>query len=245
MLKLFVFLLLSTSLFTAPNLMAQRIVSLGPNMTEIVCELGLCENLVGVTSYCDYPEWVKNVPKVGGYIDPNLEVILGMNPDLVLALPEHQNAALKLKKLGLNVETIRNYDLADIYKSIETIGALTDHEEEATALIARLSARQTSLTRKRARPLRCLLTLGHEVGGDAIKEVFIVGNNGFLNELIYLAGGENVYQRDKPHYPKLTQESLIALDPDVIIDLVPLAELTPAEKEKDEGMARGFPSSSC
>lgn len=222
--------ILAVCLCYTSQLKAQRIVSLGPNITEIVCELELCDHLAGVTEFCHFPAYVERLPKVGGYIDPNLEVILGMKPDLILALPEHQNATVKLKKLGLRVETIRNWDIADIYQSIKKIGALTGKEESAGNLVDNLKARQAELTRERDRPPKCLMALGHEIGGDVIKEVYIVGNNGFLNELLTLAGGENVYKKDTPHYPKLSQEALIALDPDIIIDLVPQRNLSVEER---------------
>jgi iron complex transport system substrate-binding protein len=98
---------------------------------------------------------------------------------------------------------------------------LTDREQAARALLTKLQARRELLLRKREKPVKCLLVLGHEVSGEGIKEIFIVGRNGYLNELIELAGGENVFRQKNPHFPKISREGLIQLDPDVIIELVP------------------------
>ncbi len=208
---------------------AQRIVSLAPNLTEITCSLGLCDRLVGVTDFCLYPPEVQDLAKVGGYIDPNLEIIVAMKPDLVLALPEHQNTTLKLEKLGLRVETIRNWSIADIHESIRVVGQVTGREKEAATVLADLEIRRREATRKKAGNPKCLLVLGHEVTGGKIKEVYIVGTKGFLNEMLILAGGTNVYEAQEPHFPKLNQETLLQLDPDVIIELIPVEKPLPKD----------------
>ncbi len=208
-------------------LFGQKIVSLAPSLTEITCNLGLCDQLVGVTDYCLFPEEVKSVAKVGGYINPNIEIILSMRPDLVLALPEHQDTVLRLKRLGLKVATIRNWSVADIFQSIIEVGKLVDREQAAAALEARLRARMEELRRKRAHPPRCLFVLGHGGESPQIREVYVVGKNGFLNEIIELAGGVNAYPGERPHFPKLDREALLRLKPDIIIELVPQLELEP------------------
>ena len=207
----------------------QRVVSLAPNLTEIVCELGGYDQLVGVTDFCVHPESVKRKPKVGGYINPNLEIIVSLKPDIVLALPEHQDTASKLQRLGVRVETIRNWSLADIHNSIKTVGDLIGRAERAAAKLDELARLRDNLTRRRSDGPRCLLVLGHMVGDETIKEIYAVGNNGFLNEIIGLAGGVNVIEQKTPHYPRISQEALLQLDPDVIVDLAPVAELTPRE----------------
>lgn len=206
-------------------LFGQKIVSLAPSLTEITCDLGLCDHLVGVTEYCLFPEQVKALPKVGGYINPSIEVILTLQPDLVLALPEHQDTVLKLQRLGIRVETIRNWSIEDIFQSIATVGRHIGRERQAVALAARLTARMKGLSKERPEPPRCLLVLGHGMENSWIREVYIVGRNGFLNEIIELAGGINAYPSDRPHFPKLDQEALLRLEPDIIIELVPKNEL--------------------
>ena len=210
----------------------RRLVSLAPNLTEILFALELGERLVGVTDFCDYPPAAGDIPKVGGYIDPNLEIIAAMKPDLVLALPEHQASVARLEALGLKVATVKNWSLPDIHDSIETLGRLTGHLERAQELITALRQRQTQLQRHREPPIRCLLVLGHEVTGNAVKEVFIVGRNGYLNEVLELAGGMNVFEKSQPHFPKVSREGLIQLDPDVIVELVPYPDTQGGDDRK-------------
>lgn len=228
-LKIMCLIALTCLLASAP-LAAQRIVSLGPNLTEICCKLALCDHLVGVTQYCLYPPQVRDLPRVGGYIDPNLEVITAMQPDLVLALPEHQDTVAKLKRLGIEVVTLRNWSVADIYASIAKIGELTDRQAQAEQLIADMRTRQAKLTRSPAERPRVLMVLGHQASGGPVKEIFVVGQQGFLNELLTMAGGDNVYDQPQPHFPKLSQEDIIRLQPDHVILLIP-QNLTAAQRQ--------------
>ena len=223
---------ISCSVLFLPNLCAQRIVSLAPSLTEITCDLGLCDRLVGVTDFCTYPPQVRDIAKVGGYIDPNLEIVVAMKPDWVLALPEHQTAIAKLEHLGIRVETLRNWSIEDIHQTIGTLGRLLQREQEAQRLELALAARREKFLRKREKPPSCLLVLGHEAASETIKEVFVVGRNGFLNEILYLAGGMNAYPKETPYFPKLSQETLLELDPDVIIALVPVDNLAREEMAK-------------
>lgn len=217
----------------SPTLMAKdRLITLAPNLTELVCALGSCEDLVGVTEFCSFPQSVRSVAKVGGYMDPNPEIILAMKPTLILALPEHQDVTARLKRLGLRVETIRNWNVADIFASIQKAGALLNKKEQAAALTQRLKNDVKRLTRNREKPIRCLVTLGHDVSNGMVKDAYIVGRKGFLYELLQMAGGENVYQKDQPHFPKIGQETMIQLNPDVIIDLVP--QENPDQRELDK-----------
>ena len=207
-----------------------KIVSLAPTLTEIVCELGACERLVGVTDYCTHPPRVRTLPKVGGYINPNLETVLSLKPDLVLALPEHQDTAARLETLGVRVTTLRNWDLQDIFQSIEILGKLLATPEAAQRLSADLHKRQAALTRLRDTPPTCLLVLGHGVTDRLIKEVYVVGRNGFLNEMLQLAGGRNACTQSIPFFPKLGQEALLQIDPDVVIELVPEERVSETQK---------------
>ena len=211
-----------------------RIVSLAPSLTEIFCHLGLCDQLVGVTDSCLYPASVQTVPKVGSYMVPSLETIAAMKPDIILALPEHRDITSKLKRLGLRVEVVRNWSLADILASIQTIGHLMDREDEAELLATKLKNTPYKSYKTKGKRLRCLLTLGYSASGGSVNEVYAVGRNGFLNDILELAGGENAIRAETPHFPKLNQEALLALNPDVVIELVPLSEISEEERSEKE-----------
>ena len=239
MLILFLFVLAQASV--QKGLSQERIVSLAPSLTEIICLLDLCDALVGVTEFCIYPESVKKIPRVGGYIEPNLEVIVGMKPDLILALPEHQASVDKLKSLGLEVHTIRNYSLEDIYESVRRIGELTHRSSAAQAWISQTRAQVDRLTQSFEQRPRCLLVLGHEAGRASVREVYVVGRKGFLYQLLQLAGGENAYPKDTPHFPKVSQEVLLSLNPDVIVELVPLENLPDEDRRQIRRVWNGVP----
>jgi len=200
---------------------AQRIVSLAPSLTEICAAIGLRDQLVGRTSYCLYPEEVLDVPVIGGYLDPNLEQIVASRPDKVLALPEHRETTQRLRQLGLDVLVTKNWSIDDILNSITELGKVFGREGEAGRLRSRMEQRMAELKRVRLHSPRVLLTVGRDRSSASIREVYIVGKNGFLQELIEWAGARNVIDQSQPHFPKLSQEALFQLDPDVIIELVP------------------------
>jgi len=209
-----------------------RIISLAPSLTESVCALELCDRLVGVTSHCTFPPEVSKITKVGGYLQPNLEKILSLEPDLVLVLPEHRDSARRMAELGLKVETLKNYSIEDIRESLLEIGRLTGHLERAEKAVETLLARQFELTKNRQPPVRCLMVLGHGGGLTEIQDIYAVGKKGFLNELLELAGGENVVPQQQAYFPKLSREAMIALDPEVIIELIPEADFSQEQRKK-------------
>ncbi|MCB1042278.1 MAG: ABC transporter substrate-binding protein [Acidobacteria bacterium] len=198
---------------------AQDVVSLAPNLTEICCALGACDRLAGVTDYCTYPEQVKSLPHVGGYLDPNIEIIVSLNPRIILAVPEHQQITKRLQGLGFRVETIQNFTVADIHDSIMRVGEILGLEQAAAQLSASLKQQQTWVSPKV--PLRCLVSIGKETNSDGLRSVFAVARAGFLNELLEMAGGTNVLVQSTPYFTQLSQEAILGLDPDVIIELVP------------------------
>lgn len=215
------------------NLWAQRIIALAPSLTEAVCTLELCDQLVGVTSYCSYPPEVSEKTKIGGYLAPNLETILSLKPSLILALPEHRDVANRFSELGLRVATLKNYSVEDIHNSLLEIGRLANKQPVATNLVNNLKNRQSELVRNPKQRLKCLLVLGHDQTVKPITEVYAVGGQGFLNDLIHLAGLENVVTKKQPFFPKFTREGLMALNPDIIVELLPVDKLGEAlEKAK-------------
>nr|MBC8263760.1 ABC transporter substrate-binding protein [Anaerolineales bacterium] len=121
----------------------QRIVSLAPSNTEILFALGLGDKVVGVTDFCDYPEEAKSIEKVGG-MEHNLEKIVALNPDLVLAIggsPAQVEKATEMEKLGLAVLVLEPGDIEGIMANIELVGKATGAEKEASQLVAELRKR--------------------------------------------------------------------------------------------------------
>ena len=112
-----------------------RIISLAPNITEIIYAIDADEELVAVTDYCRYPEEAKKKVKIGGLLNPNIEMILRLKPTILFGVPAHAKLNQELQKFGLSITMIPNETISDVVSSIEKIGAETGHETEAKHLI--------------------------------------------------------------------------------------------------------------
>lgn len=192
-----------------------RVVSLAPNLTEIVFALGAGERLVGVTRYDDFPEEVKNIPRVGGFIDPSIEAIAALRPDLVLCVrsPGGRERLSVLPRLGIPVAVLPDGGLDDLYQNIRTLGELLSRRASSIVLDAMLRLR-VARVESRARghaPLRTLLVYGH-------RPLVVAGGASFPGELLRFAGGENVLSAEGPAFPAVPLEAIISFAPEVIID---------------------------
>ncbi len=186
-----------------------RIVSLSPAMTEILFALNARESLVGVTTFCDYPEQTKEIYKVGDFSNPSMERIVGLKPDLVIVnLPEQMRIKRQLDKLQIKVFVSSPLSLDDIYSEIVEIGKIANKESAAESLI--------SVMKMTLRPS----------GGDKKKRVYIelsprpivtIGAQTFLNELLEMAGGVNIFSDLNKDYPVVSQEEIIKRNPEIII----------------------------
>ncbi len=204
----------------------RRIVSLAPNVTEILFALGLDAEIAGVTRYCDFPEAALRKPRIGGLVDPNLELIKSMAPDLVIAFRGNPLRTIeRLRALGLPVFVLNiGRDLDSLFPLIDKLGRITRRDKEAAALAAALKASLDSVAGRladvAAEP-RVFLAL-HGQG------LWTCGRLSYLNDLIALSKGRNVagaVERDWLHYGL---EQLVHDDPEVIIVLA----RTPAEFER-------------
>jgi iron complex transport system substrate-binding protein len=193
----------------------RRIVSLAPNLTEMLFALGLGDRVAGVTDYCDWPPEVAAKPRVGGVINPSLETIVALRADLVLATADgnRPDDVNRLAALGVAVYTIDTRSIGDVLRSLVTVGELTGRAAQARELAAALERRRDAV---RAR-----------VAGLAPVSVFVAidrsplisaGDGTFVGEMLRVAGGRNI-ARDSPiKYPVFSIERLLAEDPEVILD---------------------------
>lgn len=202
----------------------ERVISLAPSLTSAVLELDAATTLVGVTDYCALPQQPSGIRRIGGYQDPNLELIVVLKPDLVIALPEHLGTIQKLKQLGLRTLTLANTNIADINTTMQTLGETLDRTAQVTAWRAKVDAVVQSLVPLATQP-RVLMVVSHEAKQQTINQVYVAGPSSFLNELLVLAGGTNAIQLKQPVYPKLTHEALLSVSPDRVINLVPHSTL--------------------
>jgi len=190
----------------------QRIVSLAPSNTEILFALGLGERVVGVTEYCNYPPEALEKEKVGGFSTVDLERVLALEPDLVLASTQTgEETVQKLEEMGIPVAVLDPDGLEGVLEDITLVGRLTGTDEQATALTGDLRARMDAV-RERTRGLERPAVF-YVVWHDPLMGA---GSGTFIADLIETAGGENV-ARDMEGYQTMSLEVLIERDPEVII----------------------------
>lgn len=207
--------------FAAGALAAQprRIVSTAPSITEVLYALGLGDRVAGVTTFCRYPPEAMKKPKIGTYLEPDLEMIASLSPDLVIIQnnPVHLGErleALKLKVLEVNYETP-----AAVYGAIRKIGDAAGVSSRAAELAERLQREMEAIRVRAARlPRRsAMFVVGRTP--QTLTGIIVVGRAPYLNELIATAGGANVFSKAQAPYPNVTLEEILSRNPEVIIDM--------------------------
>ncbi|HEX8476231.1 MAG TPA: ABC transporter substrate-binding protein [Pyrinomonadaceae bacterium] len=199
----------------------QRIISLSPSATEILYGVGAFGRVVAVSDYCDYPAEVKNLPRVGGWNNPNLEQIAALRPDLVVfAEAQSQFVKDKIEALGIRALSIPSNTLEDAFTSIEEIGRATKTEREAGRLLAETRAEIDDVrARTRDLPRRRVLCVVDRVPGT-LRDLYAATEGSFIAQLVDVAGGESIAPSATSGWGKITKEAVVALDPEVIIDMV-------------------------
>jgi len=192
----------------------RRIVSLAPNVTEILFSLGLDEEIAGVTDFCDYPEAASKKPRIGGYINPSLEKIVSVKPDLIFGIKEaiRMEAVQALADLGFPVYVVDPGGFDGVMKTIENIGEVVGRRNESVKIVKGMTAgkeRLVSLTRSLSRP-RVYFQLG---AGSMVT----VGRGSLADDLIRLAGGTNISGEESMSYPLYSIETILSKAPEIII----------------------------
>ena len=197
----------------------ERIVSLAPSNTEILFAIGVGDKVVGVTQYCDYPLEVVEKKEsgelavVGGFSDINVELVVSLNPDLVVAFGTLQMQAVQaLEDQGITVIVLNPSTLDDVLNDILLLGKATDAYQEAKQLVANLSARIDAVKSKVADAPK--VKVYYELWYDPLMSV---GPGTFIHNLIVAAGGENIFADAQTPYPVVSAEDVIARNPEVII----------------------------
>ncbi|HLW80412.1 MAG TPA: ABC transporter substrate-binding protein [Candidatus Acidoferrales bacterium] len=190
----------------------RRIVTLAPNLAEIVYALGAQDRLVGVSNFTDYPAEAKSKPSIGMPVNPSLEAIVGARPDLVLATAVNTwETVNSLARLGIAVYTTDPHTVAGMLRSITDIGDVIGASEQAQALVQKLQARLDSLKAKlaNASPVPALFVVwDHPLQS--------VGENTFIADALRWAGARSVI-RTKQNWPLVSMEEIVKLNPEYII----------------------------
>jgi iron complex transport system substrate-binding protein len=198
-----------------------RIVSLSPNMTEMLYGIGALVQVVGISDYCTYPADVNRLPSVGGWHNPNLEKIAALRPDLVI-VDDGQAPFVEdnFKKLGLRVLVVADHTVKDVYAAITTLGHATGREEAAAKLAAATRSELLRISQRTATLPKSKVVLIVERTPGTLRDLYTATDGGFLAELVTMAGGRIAVPPDKRGYAKLSKEDLLAFNPDVILDFI-------------------------
>ncbi len=194
---------------------ADRIVSLAPNLTEILFALGLEKEIVRVTLNSDYPPAAAKKPKAGTFWQPNIEAIIAAKPDLIVTLgfEQQKNLAERLKRINYNCLTVNIEKVNDLYGAIVKIGAATGKQHEADKLLTNIRGnldKLSALVGTEAK-VRVLWVVQRE-------PLRVAGHDTFINEMLELAGGENAIGPTLHKYPPIGAEQVIVCGADVIIE---------------------------
>jgi len=189
----------------------ERIISLAPNITEILFAIGAGSQIAGVTDFCNFPEAARQKPKTGGLITPNPELILKMNPDLILVTADGNPKAIydRAKNAGIPVFAINPTGWGGILESVRLLGKVTGHQAAADSLAADMD-RQVSLLSLPQKKKTALILLNES-------PLITAARGSFLDDLLALAGAGNPVPSGPERYPVINPEGLLKLDPDVIL----------------------------
>ena len=200
----------------------QRIVSMAPSLTEILFDLGTGDQVVGVTTFCDYPPEATNRPRVGGFYDPNYEVIVSLQPDLAVLLNSQDEAKSRLEKLGIRTITVNHETIASVVDSITSIGDAVGAPAKAREITDNMN-RQLEFVKTQIEGLACptvLVAIGRNMGSNAINDVFVAAPNSLYDEMLRRAGGKNALEAGRALYPSVSLEGILKMDPEVVFDMV-------------------------
>ena len=198
---------------------ASRIISLVPALTEMVFAIGAGSAVVAVSSYDDYPPEVRSLPRVGALIDPDVERIIQLRPDLVLLYGSQADLMTQLSRASIPYFEYRHGGLADVTSTIRALGDRTGRAKEAAAIangiderLARLRKTTASLTKPRT-----LLVFGRESG--TLRNIYASGGRGFLHDMLEVTGATNVFADVAAESVEASSEMILTRAPEVIIEI--------------------------
>jgi iron complex transport system substrate-binding protein len=237
-----VWLALGCAAFMVVPLMAAgpaRIVSTSPSITETLFALGLGDRVVGVSTYCRFPAEAEKLPKVGTFLKPDAELIAGLRPDLVIVHEVSTGIDRKLTSLRIPFVIVERGTLASVFSSIRQIATAAGVGPRGDTLVADLQRRLDAIRRAGASAAapRVLFIIGRRPG--TLADLVAVGPGSYINDLIEIAGGKNVLAIEgQPEYPRISMETVLRLDPDVIVDTVDMGETEAERVQRQPGNER-------
>jgi iron complex transport system substrate-binding protein len=198
----------------------KRIISLAPSTTEILYGVGAFPRVVGVSQYCTYPPEVAKLTRVGGWQTSSVEKILALHPDLVvLTTAQEPFIADRLRAFDLRFLAVPSESLVDVFTAIHDIGAQTGNHREAVELSRRMHASLDAIrTATKSLPKRSVLLVVSRTPGT-LSDLYVATQGSYLIDLVEIAGGRSVAAPARTGYAKISKEAILALDPEIIIDV--------------------------
>lgn len=216
---------------TAPK----RIVSLVPNVTEMLFAIGAGPQVVGVSNYDVEPPQVRSLPTVGALLDPDTEKIISLKPDLVITYGSQTDLQAQLKSANIPFFDYRHAGLDHIMVTMRALGARTGHVEQAEKVASALQASIDAIKKRVAgkpRP-KTLLVFGREPG--SLRNIYASAGRGFLHDMLEVAGGDDVLKDIAKESAQVSTEMILARAPDVILELNAATRLNEADLKRVTG----------
>ncbi len=204
----------------------QRVISTSPAITEILFALSVGNKVVGVTDFCSYPKEACILPSIGGPLNPSTETWISLKPDLIIIqedseiIQKHANI-FKIPSLTVSVSSLKNI-LISIQSIADSLGVSEIGRQVTDEIKIKINNYRIQLNQLKPRQVLILLSDTN----DPSRDLYAVGRGTFLNELLAIAGGENVLPHTMAKYPKISKEFIIAKSPEIIIEIGPKSNLS-------------------
>ena len=225
-------LIATAAAYATPQSGPRRIVSVVPAVTEMIFALGAGDRVVGVSNFDKFPPEVTKISKVGALLDPNLDRILSLKPDLVVVYYSQTDLQTQLQRASVASYSYKHAGLADVTETIRSVGARIGRTEQGRTLATEIESKIAVLKKRYAsgaRP-RTLVVFGRE--NFALRGIYASGGRGFVHDMLTVAGGDNVFADVDREAVQATTELILARRPEVIIEL--RADPMTAEAERKE-----------
>ena len=217
-------------------------MSLNPALTEMLFAVGAGSQVVGVSSYDDFPPEAKALPRVGALLDPDVERILSLRPDLVITYGSQVDLEKQIGRAGIPIFSHRNGGVAHILQTLRDISRVTGHsaegERQAKAIEGRLNAIRARV-KGRPRP-RTLLVFDRQPG--TLQQMYVAGGKGFLSDILDIAGGVNVFADISRESTQPSHEILLVRAPQVVVELRATGVFATADEKKEKAAWSTLPS---
>lgn len=210
----------------------RRIISVIPAVTEMLFAIGAGPQVVGVGSFDRYPPQVETLPRVGALLDPDLERMLSLKPDLVAVYGSQSDLRTQLERAQVPTYVYSHAGLADVTTTIRQLGERVGHKAAAEKLASDIEARIEAVRRRvsGAKRPRTLVVFGRDAG--TLRGIYASGGIGFIHDMVNAAGGENIFADVRQQAVQATTELILARHPDVVLELR-ISEISPEQIQRE------------